>query len=133
MTDYEDIIHLPHHVSSRHAQMPVSDRAAQFAPFAALTGHGDVLREVRRTTDRRIEPDEYEQAALNEQLTKYVRLGENGPEIEIVYFREDRKKDGGEYITAVGRIRHLELAPDRIILANGLVIPTADILELHEL
>ena len=54
MTDYEDIIHLPHHVSSRHAQMPVSDRAAQFAPFAALTGYGDVLREVRRTTDRRI-------------------------------------------------------------------------------
>ena len=99
---YGDIIHLPHHVSSVHPHMPVSDRAAQFAPFAALTGYGDVIKETARLTDE--EPD------LSE---------DEKPEIVLTYFVQDEKKSGGAYHTARGKIRRIDPDAGQIILEDG--------------
>ena len=133
MTAYEDILHLPHHVSARHAQMPIADRAAQFAPFAALTGYGDVIRETRRMTERRIELDEYEQAALNEALCEALRAGGDGPEWEITYFQPDAKKSGGAYVMAVGRVRRLDEETGTLCLIDGTKLSLSEITKVQQL
>ena len=103
--DYEDIIHLPHHVSSVHPHMPVSDRAAQFAPFAALTGYGDVIKETARQTDAKPELSEDEKEILDYKIQLACGLSGEKPGVRITYFVPDEKKSGGAYHTAEGRIR----------------------------
>lgn len=133
MTDYDDIIHLPHPTSTRHARMSMSARAAQFAPFAALTGFGDVLRETRRLTETRAEPDEYEKEELDRMLRRAVKAGAGGPEWEFVYFRPDAAKSGGAYVTVVGRIRRIDAETGDIVLTTGLRFPVGDLFALREL
>ena len=94
MKKYGDIIRLPHHVSSVHPHMPVSDRAAQFAPFAALTGYGDVIKETARQTDARPELSEDEKEALDYKIQLACGLPGDKPEITITYFVPDEKKSG---------------------------------------
>ena len=84
--DYEDIIHLPHHVSSVHPHMPVSDRAAQFAPFAALTGYGDVIKETARQTDAKPELSEDEKEILDYKIQLACGLSGEKPGVRITYF-----------------------------------------------
>ena len=113
---YEDIIGLPHHVSQRHPHMPVSDRAAQFAPFAALTGYGDVIKETARQTEERPELSEDERAALDYKLHAVLSIPGQKPEIKITYFVPDPRKSGGAFRKAAGRIRRVDEAENRIIL-----------------
>ena len=116
---YGDIIHLPHHVSSVHPHMPVSDRAAQFAPFAALTGYGDVIKETARQTDEGPDLSEDEKQELNYKIQLACALPGEKPEIVLTYFVPDRKKSGGACHTARGKIRRIDPDAGQIILEDG--------------
>ena len=119
---YGDIIHLPHHVSSVHPHMPVSDRAAQFAPFAALTGYGDVIKETARLTDEEPDLSEDEKQELNYKIQLACALPGEKPEIVLTYFVQDEKKYGGAYHTARGKIRRIDPDAGQIILEDGMRI-----------
>ena len=119
---YGDIIHLPHHVSSVHPHMPVSDRAAQFAPFAALTGYGDVIKETARLTDEGSDLSEDEKQELNYKIQLACALPGEKPEIVLTYFVQDEKKSGGACHTARGKIRRIDPDAGQIILEDGMRI-----------
>ena len=106
---YDDIIHLPHHVSTAHPPMPAADRAAQFSPFAALTGHEAAIRETARLTDERAELDENAKAVLDEKLRMIQEMLPAHPEITVTYFQPDAKKSGGAYVSVTGRVKKLDL------------------------
>ena len=129
MGAYDDIIDLPHPTSARHPRMSMADRAAQFSPFAALVGHGAAIRETARLTDRKIELTEEEKAVLDEKLCVLL---DTGGEAVFTYFLPDAKKDGGVYVTAVGRVKRLDFLERRIVLTGGAVIPVEDILEIEQ-
>lgn len=106
---YEDIIHLPHHQSATRPHMSLYDRAAQFSPFAALTGFDGVIAETSRLTDQKIELSEYERALLDQKLSRIadeLRKG-NHPEITVIYFVPDPLKAGGAYEEYTGRVRSI--------------------------
>ncbi len=126
---YDDIINMPHHVSSKRQRMSMIDRAAQFSPFAALTGYDAAVKETARLTDKRIELDEYEKAALDEKL----RLALENPEeeITITYFKPDAKKDGGAYIGITGKIKKIDDYERVLVLVDGLKITIEDIMEIE--
>ncbi len=126
---YEDIINLPHHVSSTRPRMPMADRAAQFSSFQALSGYGDAVKETARLTGQRIELDESAKAVLDEKLRLLAEEIEERPEAAITYFLPDKKKAGGEYITATGRVKKLDAAAQELVMVNGQTIPIADIVE----
>lgn len=111
---YADIIHLPHHVSQKHPQMPTLDRAAQFAPFAALTGYDDSIAETGRLTTERRELSEQEQNELNRRFDFLISRLKSSSEVDIVHFIPDERKSGGEYQTTTGSIKNISL-PERII------------------
>ena len=98
-TEYDDIIDLPHHVSKVHPQMPLSARAAQFSPFAALTGYEDVIGETVRMTEPKRELDESEKAELDRKLGILASRLRERPVIRMEYFIPDERKDGGEYVS----------------------------------
>lgn len=128
---YGDIIHLPHHVSSVHPHMPVSDRAAQFAPFAALTGYGDVIKETARLTDEEPDLSEDEKQELNYKIQLACALPGEKPEIVLTYFVQDEKKSGGAYHTARGKIRRIDPDAGQIILEDGLRIPLDCVVDIE--
>lgn len=115
--DYGDIINLPHHVSVRRPRMKMIDRAAQFSPFAALTGHGSAVSETERLTEKFTEPDEYEKDIINEKLRFLSEL--QNPIAEIVYFEPDRRKEGGAYVTVTGEVKRVDAVEQCIVMANG--------------
>ena len=121
---YEDIVNLPHHVSGRHASMPLIKRAAQFAPFAALTGYDDAIAETARLTDDRIVVTEDAARELNRRITYAL---EYGLELRIVHFIPDERKAGGSYRETTGKIRKIEMGI--IVLEDGQRIPAADVIE----
>lgn len=124
---YDDIINLPHHESPIHPRMPLIDRAAQFSPFAALTGYEDAINETERLVDERIELDEDTVVIIDERLQQlHSRIGEN-PSVMITYFVPDIKKDGGRYITVTGKVRKIDEYEKVIILKDGSKIPISDI------
>lgn len=125
---YDDIIHLPHHVSTKHPQMPRAKRAAQFSPFAALIGYGSAVQETARLTDRKIELDEYEKAALDHQLQFIQNHKEQ--EVQITYFVPDLKKEGGEYRTAAGTVKKMDVYGRMVCMADGTEISIEDILQI---
>ena len=116
---YRDMIDLPYPGESKHTRMPVRDRAAQFAPFAALTGFGAVLKETERITEKRIELDEYEKEKLNENLRLLLEKQESRPEITVTFFVPDEKKDGGAYRTISGHIKRVDEESHCLILEDG--------------
>ena len=128
---YDDIIHLPHHVSSVHPPMPVSDRAAQFAPFAALTGHGEAIKETARLTDKRVELDENAKAVLDEKLRMVQEMMAQRPEITVTYFLPDEKKAGGRYVSATGNVKKIDLYNHLIVMTDGLRIPLSEVFEIE--
>ncbi len=129
---YNDILHLPHPVSRKHPRMAVADRAAQFSPFAALTGYDDAVREAARLTDRRLELDEYEQQALNDRLQQILSRLPKQPVVRITYFRPDSCKEGGAYVTVNGVIKRLDTVEREIRLVDGTRIPIEDIWDIDE-
>lgn len=120
---YDDMIELPHHVSKKHPQMSLQNRAAQFSPFAALTGHEDAIKETARLTESFIELDENKKEQLDEQLQLIRENLDQKPECEIIYFQPDEKKDGGIYVTLHGRVKKIDEYAHQIILTDGTVLP----------
>lgn len=125
--NYDDIIHLPHHVSSKHPQMPVYDRAAQFAPFAALTGHDAAIQETARLTDERAELDENEKAQLDERLRMVQETLADQPNVTVTYFQPDGRKSGGTYVTVTGNVKKIDMYDHALIMTDGLRIPLDEI------
>jgi len=132
MYKYEDMIDLPHPVSRTHPQMPVKDRAAQFAPFAALAGHYDAVKETARLTDDRIELDEYCKAALDRKLTKLREgLGMGAEEtVAITYFVPDVLKEGGSYVTVTGCVKKIDEYERILLFRDGTRIPVDEIIAI---
>ena len=116
--------------SSTRPQMPISDRAAQFSPFAALTGYAGVIRETARLTDRKIELDETMLTALNERYRLLLSVLDTEPEVEITYFVPDERKSGGAYRTVSGVVKKADEFARRLTLTDGTVIPMEDVLML---
>ena len=127
---YDDIIDLPHPEPQTHPRMPMRDRAAQFAPFAALTGYDAAIRENARLTQERIDPAEAELAALDRRFRLLLEhLGER-PEVRLTRFRPDERKSGGVYETVSGIVKQIDLIARRIRLLDGTDIPMDDVLTL---
>lgn len=128
---YDDIINLPHHVSKKRPHMPYVDRAAQFAPFAALSGHGAALVETARLTEQRIELEEDDRAALDRKHQVLLeRIGER-PEVAVTWFVPDERKEGGQYITTVGRLRRVDEVRRVMVLVDRTEIPLDDIFDIE--
>ena len=129
---YDDIIRLPHHVSARHPHMPIADRAAQFMPFKALSGYEDDITEETRLTQQRIELTEGEQELLDQQLQLLgERLAEERPEVRVVCFVPDARKDGGAYQTLRGRVKKLDPVEGVMLLDDGRRVRFADIYSIE--
>lgn len=127
---YEDIINLPRPVSVSHPPMPVADRAAQFSPFAALTGHEDAITETARLTDKKPELDDTRKSELGERL-EYIRERLNEENIvTITYFLPDRKKEGGAFVTETDTVKKIDDYEASIIMTKGTVIPINDIFDI---
>ena len=116
---YNEIINLPHHVSKTRPQMPMSDRAAQFAPFAALTGYDSAIKETGRLTDERIELDEEALTALDRKYQLLMDTLDDAPEVTIIYFQPDERKAGGQYVSATGTVKKVDTFGRRILLQDG--------------
>ena len=128
---YDDILDLPHPTSKKHPRMSMAARAAQFAPFAALTGYGDAIKETARITDQQLELDENEKALLNEKLQLLRQHLPGKPKITITYFVPDTKKAGGSYQTITGFVKKLQEYEHRLIMTDGTIIPIDAIIELY--
>lgn len=128
MEKYDDIINLPHHVSKVHPRMPMYQRAAQFAPFAALTGHNAAIRETARLTDMQIELDDENNTLLNKKLELIRNHLAERPELTVTFFLPDEKKDGGSYATHTGKLRVIDDYEQALIMTDGKKIPLRAIL-----
>ena len=130
MEEYREIIDLPHHVSPTRPQMPMSDRAAQFAPFAALTGYDSAIKETGRLTDERIELDEEALTALNMRYQFLMDALNEEPKVEITYFKPDERKAGGEYVSVIGAVKKVDDFERLITMQDGTKIPMDDVLSI---
>ncbi len=128
--DYDDIINLPHHVSPKHPQMSIEDRAAQFSPFAALNGHESVISETGRLTERKIELAEDARAELDFKQSVLAEMAGEKPEVTVTYFEPDARKSGGKYVTACGRLRKLDEYERILVLTDGTKISLDDVLDI---
>ena len=131
MGNYDDIIDLPHHVSETHPPMSRADRAAQFSPFAALTGYDAAVRETDRVTERRIELDEGVKAELNARLNCILEHLPEHPQVSITYFVPDKKKSGGAYRTVTGAVRKLDSFAKTLTLVDGTVVPMEEMVHVE--
>ena len=129
---YEDIIKLPHHVSKKYPQMTMESRAAQFAPFAALVGYEDAVEETARLTTKRIELNEEEKNILDMklQMLKEQMHVQIYPEISVMYFVPDLKKEGGKYIKISGTIKKIDEYKQLLILDDKTQIPINEIINI---
>ncbi|HHX59437.1 MAG TPA: YolD-like family protein [Epulopiscium sp.] len=127
---YEDIINLPHHKSSKHPHMPRHSRAAQFSPFAALTGHGDAVREVARVTDKKVELDDDIKIDLNKRLHIIQEYIDKKPEVSIIYFQEDHLKEGGSYVIASGYVKKIDEYEGLVVMGDGRKVLISDMIEI---
>lgn len=131
MNRYDDMLHLPHHVSPTRPPMSMVDRAAQFSPFAALSGYGAAIKETGRLTEERSELGEDSRWELNGKLGVLLsRLGQC-PEVSITYFQPDGHKVGGAYRTVTGRVKKLDPITGLLTLTDGTKIPMEDIREIE--
>jgi len=129
---YDDIIGRPHPVSDRRPGMPIADRAAQFSPFAALTGYDGVIAETGRLTDAPIELDECAKEMLNEKLLDLLEKLEQEPRVSVTYFCPDKRKAGGAYVSVTGDLRRIDPIEKLLLLTDGTVIPIERIYRLEE-
>ena len=128
---YNEIMGLSHHVSKTRPQMPMSDRAAQFAPFAALTGYDAAIKETGRLTDERIELDVEALSALDMKYQILMEALDEAPEVTITYFQPDERKAGGKYVSAVGAVKKIDDFERRITMQDGAKIPMDDVLSIE--
>lgn len=130
MGKYDDIINLPHHVSKKHPRLSMKQRAAQFAPFAALTGFGDAINETSRITENRIELDDEEKLEIDNILQKLINKISNKPKVTITYFIPDLRKTGGEYKTKIGNLKKIDEYRQLLVLEDKTEIPIKEIIEI---
>lgn len=128
---YEDIIDLPHHQSNTRPRMSLYDRAAQFSPFAALTGHDEAVKETARLTDEKMELPEETKHALSAKLHFLKKLIKTQPMISITYFIADERKSGGSYVTETGVVKKIDEYLNIIIMENQTRIPIEHVTEIH--
>ena len=112
---YDDIIHLPRHVSKKRSKMPLKDRAAQFAPFSAVVGHNTAVKEAARHTEKRRELDETGKSLVDEKLREVDMYLPNHVRVEVIYFEADHLKAGGQYLTEIGLV-------SKIMFTQGMFI-----------
>lgn len=124
---YDDIIRLQRPDSGRRARMSLYDRAAQFSPFAALTGFDDAIAETGRQTQDRIELDRDALDRLDEQMQGLLEVLDSQPEAEVVWFRYDERKAGGSYVTTTGQVKKIDRYNQKILLTDGQVIPLGEV------
>ena len=129
--DYSDIINLPHHVSKNHPQMPMEARAAQFAPFAALTGYDAVIHETARLTDKQVELEEYDNERLNRIFSELMDSLEENPVVTVSYFKPDEHKAGGAYVTVTGQLKRIDTYEQIMVMEDGTAIPIGNIMDLQ--
>lgn len=130
MNKYHDIIHLPHHVSPTRAPMSMEDRAAQFSPFAALTGYDEAVDETGRLTSRRIEPDEDLLVRMSESLQFIAAHLPEQPQVTLTYFVPDARKAGGSYTTLTGHVKKLDEISRTMTFSDGTTISLDDIVSI---
>lgn len=128
---YDDIISLPHHISDVRPKMPISNRAAQFSPFAALTGYDAAIQETGRLTDERKDLAEGIVAALDTKLRMLRDMISDHPEVSVTYFQPDEKKEGGAYVTATGAVKKMDDYEGVLVLINGKKIAFENIIEVE--
>ena len=128
---YDDMIYMPHFKSKKRPQMSLHDRAAQFAPFAALTGYDESISETSRRTDRQIRLSESEKAELDRRFRILSRHIDEHPEVTIRYFVPDERKTGGSYETATFRARAIDLYERALVSEEKEKYALDYILELH--
>ncbi|MBQ4045962.1 MAG: hypothetical protein II627_05885, partial [Lachnospiraceae bacterium] len=129
--NYDDIIDLPYPHPSRHAPMPLNKRAAQFAPFSALSGYEDVIEETARWTDDKVELDQSSVNILNEKMMVLQSLMGQRPEITLIYFQPDARKDGGAYVSVTGIVKKIDYISRTLILEDGSRVPMEEVRELE--
>jgi len=127
---YDDIIDLPHHVSASRPRMSALDRAAQFSPFAALTGFGDAVRETARLTDERVDLDEDAKSALNARLLMIQKQLGDQPQVLITYFKPDGQKAGGTYVAARGCVKIIDEYERTVVMKDGTRVHIDDIIKI---
>jgi len=129
--NYDDIINMPHFVSKKHPQMSIEARSAQFAPFAALTGYEDAVKETARLTDERIEIDDGLKQILNNKLQFILENIDLKTEIVFTYFVYDKKKLGGKYIDKKGIVKKIDMINHSIILYDKSKIDINEIININ--
>lgn len=127
---YEDILHLPHPVSSTHPRMSLTNRAAQFSPFAALTGHSAAIQEAARPTDKKVVLGKDSKSYLDMKLQVLAGMIERHPECRFTYFKPDAYKKGGSYTTATGCVKKIDTYKHTVVLMDGSSIPVTEIIEI---
>ena len=127
---YDDIIHLSRPRSGRRAEMSNYDRAAQFSPFAALTGFDAAIEETGRLTDRRMELDEGGKQLLDEQMRAVLEVIHSQPKVEILWFQYDERKAGGSYVRTTGHVKKVDDYSRNILLTDGRSIPLGEIFSI---
>ncbi|TGE37005.1 hypothetical protein E4K67_18125 [Desulfosporosinus fructosivorans] len=127
---YDDIINLPHHVSTTRPHMTTIDRAAQFSPFAALTGYDAAIKETARLTDERVKLDEYMKDALSDRLQIIADRIKEYSEIAITYFQPDAKKNCGTYVTAISTAKKIDKYERVVVMTDGTAIPIDEIISI---
>lgn len=128
--NYDDIINLPHYISKKHPQMSIEARSAQFAPFSALTGYDDAIKETARLTDERIEIDDGLKIILNNKLQYVLENLKLKPEIIFTYFVYDDKKIGGKYVEKIGVVKKIDMVEQYVMLIDKTKIPILEIINI---
>ena len=128
---YEDIVNLPPHISKKHPQPSMMDRAARFAPFAAITGYEEMVLEEARVTEERIDLDEGALSLLNEKLNMIQEFLDEEPEVTITYFEPDKRKSGGAYVSITGTVKRIDEYEHLVLMTDGKKINIEDIYNLQ--
>ena len=128
--NYDDIINLPHYISKKHPQMSIEARSAQFAPFSALTGYDEAIKETARLTDKRIEIDDGLKVVLNNKLQYILENLKLKPEIILTYFVYDDKKIGGKYVEKIGIVKKIDMVEQYVMLIDKTKIPILEIINI---
>ncbi len=129
--DYSDILHLPRPVSRRHKPMDRVARAAQFSPFAALSGYEGVIREEARLTAPRPLPGEEEEKLLNQKLSVLLDCQAAHPVVTVVCFRPDREKEGGEVVRFTAPLRDFSPGEGLLTFTDGQSVLLSDLVDLR--
>ena len=127
---YADIIHLPHHVSKKRPQMSMEERAAQFSPFAALTGHDAAIQETARLTEAQITLDDETVSDINAKLRILYDHAALTPLVMVTYFEPDSKKSGGAYVSVTGKLKSIDTYSGKLIFHDKSTVPITAIIDI---